>query len=144
MHSKFEQNIINIYGDKGKQWLLDLPNIVNKIAKKWNLTDLKPVDNLSINYVASGLHHDNILSDGETWKVIDPHRVISFPINEVWAFVQDIDSNVPFIAEYFNFKLEDVQKCYFMHAVLSSIWAVEDNMDPLVWLNLATKIRAEL
>ena len=55
MYSKFKQNIINIYGNKGKQWLLDLPNVVDKIAKEWDLTDLKPVNNLSINYVASGL-----------------------------------------------------------------------------------------
>ena len=54
MHSKFKQNIINIYGSKGQQWLDDLPDIVNKIAKEWNLTDLTPVNNLSINYVASG------------------------------------------------------------------------------------------
>ena len=90
------------------------------------------------------MHHDNILSDGETWKVIDPHGVIGFPINEVWAFVQDIDSDAPFIAEYFNFKLDDLKKCYFMHTVLSSIWAIEDNMDPKFWLNLSTKMRAKL
>ncbi len=54
MHSKFKQNVINIYGDKGKQWLLDLPSIVDKISKEWNLTDLKLVDNLSMNYVLSG------------------------------------------------------------------------------------------
>jgi streptomycin 6-kinase len=273
MHSKFKQNIINIYGDKGKQWLLDLPNIIANIADEWNLTDLTPVDNLSINYVLSGkqntqeiilklslnadlieqeytalkalagfgavevldckekalllkklfpaislktylpekriealkiaceltkklhqaplpqniklptieerfslldkdwpipsdllilarkfrneifskyneksvlhgdLHHDNILQDGEAWKVIDPHGVIGFPINEVWAFVQNIDEDLPFIAKYFKFNLADLKKCYFMHAVLSAVWAVEDNMEPLVWLDLALKIK---
>ena len=276
MHSKFEQNIINIYGNKGQQWLIDLPSIVAKIAQEWNLTNLKPVDNLSINYVLSGkqnsqeiilklsldtdlifhektalmalagygavpviayqnralllkklspaislkaylperqtealkiacevtkklssapfpqniklstieerfslldkawpipndylnlarqfrdhifnahqtrkvlhgdLHHDNILRDGEAWKVIDPHGVIGFPINEVWAFVQDIEQDIPFIAEYFNFKLEDVRKCYFMHSVLSSVLAIEDNMDPKFWLDLETKMKAKL
>ena len=271
MHKKFRQNIINIYGDKGKQWLLDLPTIIDKIAQEWNLTDLNPVDNLSINYVASGLqetqeiilklsldkdlierektalttladfgavsilayqdktlllkklspatslktylsarknealkiacevtkklhqaplpqnlklpsieerfslldkswpisqdylilarqfrnhifntyherrvlhgdlHHDNIIKHGNDWLIIDPHGVVGFPINEVWAFVQDIEQDVPFIAEYFNFKLEDIRKCYFMHAVLSSIWAIEDNIDPAFWLNLASK-----
>jgi streptomycin 6-kinase len=54
MYSKFKQHIINLYGSKGKKWLLDLPNITSLIAKKWHLTDLKPVANLSINYVASG------------------------------------------------------------------------------------------
>ncbi len=276
MHSKFEQNIINIYGTQGKHWLLDLPSIINKIAQEWNLTDLKSVDNLSMNYVLSGrqstqeiilklsldtdlifyektalmalagygavpvlayqdralllkklspatslktylparkqealkiacevtkklhqsslpnniklpsieerfslldkawpiphdylllarrfrdhtfntyyerrvlhgdLHHDNILSDGEDWKVIDPHGVVGFPINEVWAFVQDVEQDIPFIANYFGFRIDDIKKCYFMHTVLSSIWAVEDNMDPTFWLDLATKMKAKL
>ena len=254
MHSKFKQNIINIYGSKGQQWLDDLPDIVNKIAKEWNLTDLTPVNNLSINYVASGkqatqeiilklsldsdlierektaltalagygavpvlayqdrtlllkklspaislkiylpdrqaqalkiacevtknlhqaplpqniklptieerfslldkarpipqaylklarqfrdhifnayqtrkvlhgdLHHDNILQDGDDWKIIDPHGVIGFPINEVWAFVQDVGQDIPFIANYFGFPMDDIKKCYFMHSVLELVF----------------------
>lgn len=273
MNKKFENNILNIYGSKGKQWLIDLPKIIESISQEWNLTSLKPVDNLSMNYVASALqnsmkvilkisldselikgeytaltalaeygavevlahkentlllkklnpaislktylpdrrkealkiacevvkklhtpspsvssnitlpsieerfslfnqnwpissdllilarkfrdeiflryherkvlhgdlHHDNILQDGNTWKVIDPHGVIGFPINEVWAFVQDIEQDIPFIANYFNWSLNDVQKCYFMHSVLSSLWAIEDNMNPNHWLELALK-----
>ncbi len=84
------------------------------------------------------------MQDGQTWKIIDSHGVIGFPINEVWNLVQDIDSDIPFIAKYFNFKLEDVHKCYFMHSVLSSVWAVEDNMDPSFWLNLASKCKAKI
>lgn len=276
MHSKFKQNIINIYGNKSQQWLDDLPHIVNKIAQEWNLTDLTPVDNLSMNYVLSGkqgaqeiilklsldtdlierektaltalagygavpvlayqdrtlllknlspaislktylpdrqaqalkiacevtknlhqaplsqsiklpsieerfslldktwpipndylnlarqfrdhifntyqtrkvlhgdLHHDNILQDGNDWKIIDPHGVIGFPINEVWAFVQDIDNDIPFIAKYFGFPVDDIKKCYFMHSLLSSIWAMEDNMDPTFWLNLASKCKSKI
>jgi len=34
MHSKFKQNIINIYGSKGEQWLENLPDIINKIAQE--------------------------------------------------------------------------------------------------------------
>ena len=275
MNNKFETNIINIYGDKGKQWLLDLPNIIANIADEWNLNNLKPVDNLSMNYVAIGfqgaqaiilklsldesliereytalkalagfgavevlahkkktlllrkltsatslktylpdsklkalkiacevtrelhqaplpininlptieerfslldkdcpipsdllilarkfrdeifskytlrkvlhgdLHHDNILQDGDSWKVIDPHGVIGFPINEVWAFVQDVTQDIPFIANYFGFNIDDLRKCYFMHTMLSAVWSVEDNMDPSFWLNLATKIKAQ-
>ncbi len=272
MNNKFENNIISIYGDKGKQWLVDLPNIVANIAKEWNLSNLKPVDNLSINYVLSGkqatqeiilklslsedlifhektaltaladfgavevlaysprtlllkklspatslktylpdrriealkiaceitkqlhqaplleriklptieerlllldndwpipnyyltkartfrdkilnnfsprvilhgdLHHDNILSDGNRWKVIDPHGVIGLSLNEVWAFVQDVREDLPFIAKYFNFNLADLKKCYFMHAVLSAVWSIEDNMDPKPWLIKAERL----
>lgn len=54
MNHKFENNIISIYGDNGKQWLIDLPNILANIADEWNLSNLKPVDNLSMNYIVSG------------------------------------------------------------------------------------------
>ncbi len=51
----FESNIINIYGKKGKQWLDDLPSLVAKIEAEYGLSNLKPVEALSYNYVLSGL-----------------------------------------------------------------------------------------
>lgn len=271
MNSSFTTNIINIYGSKGKDWLNNLPEIIEDIAFHWNLSNLKPVDNLSMNYVASGfqgsqeiilklsvdekliereyialkaladfgavevlvyrektlllkklspatslktylpnrsqealeiacnltqklhqaplpadiklptieekfllldrdwpipqnylflarkyrdeifakqhirkvlhgdLHHENILQDGNSWKVIDPHGIVGFPINEVWAFVQDIERDIPFIANYFGYNIKDLKKCYFMHLTLSAVWAVEDNMDPSFWLDLVKR-----
>ena len=49
----FEKNIINLYGEKGKQWLDHLPNLVTQLANTYELSNLKPVDNLSYNYVLS-------------------------------------------------------------------------------------------
>lgn len=272
MNEKFAQNIINIYGDKGRQWLIDLPKIVAEIAKEWRLADIREIGNLSINYVVScvqdfsqvilklsldedlinreytalkalanygavdilnhksktlllkklspgvslksylpdrkeealkiacevakklhqaplnhniklptieerfatldkdwpieqnylalarkfrdeifskyqirkvlhgDLHLDNILSDGDSWKVIDPHGVIGFPINEVWSFAQDANEDLPLIANYFEFDLDHVRKCYFMHTLLSAVWALEDNMDPKPWLKRLNNI----
>ncbi len=54
MKRAFKQNIISIYGNEGKQWLKALPEIIAKIAKECNLANLKPVNNLSYNYVLSG------------------------------------------------------------------------------------------
>ena len=51
----FEENIINLYGEKGKQWLDDLPKLVAKTEVEYGLSNLKPVKNLSYNYVLSGL-----------------------------------------------------------------------------------------
>lgn len=53
----FEQNIINIYQEQGKKWLANLPHLIHKIAKEWELIDLKPVENLSFNYVLFGFQH---------------------------------------------------------------------------------------
>lgn len=50
----FKTNIINIYGAKAKTWLAYLPRLVEDMEKKWGLSDLKPVTNLSYNYVLAG------------------------------------------------------------------------------------------
>ncbi|MGQ3892361.1 aminoglycoside phosphotransferase family protein [Legionella sp. CNM-4043-24] len=49
-----EKNINNQYGEKGKQWLVDLPKRVRQIEAALGLSDLKAVNNLSYNYVMSG------------------------------------------------------------------------------------------
>lgn len=51
----FEQNIINLYGEKGRQWQENLPNHVAQLANTYGLSNLKAVNNLSYNYVLSGL-----------------------------------------------------------------------------------------
>lgn len=54
----FQSTILNIYGEKGNTWLEDLPNQVNRIAKQYQLSHLKPVNNLSYNYVLSGFRQN--------------------------------------------------------------------------------------
>lgn len=54
----FEKNIISIYGDKGKNWLADLPKQIKHIAAIWELDRLKPFYNLSYNYVLEGYQKD--------------------------------------------------------------------------------------
>jgi streptomycin 6-kinase len=54
MDSNLKENIIKIYGDKGKQWLDSLPEIIIKVAKEHILSGLNPVNNMTFNYVASG------------------------------------------------------------------------------------------
>lgn len=62
----------------------------------------------------------------------------------VWDFVQGIDKDISFIANYFGFNIDYLKKCYCVNAVLSSVWSVKDNMDPSLWLNLVTKMKAQL
>jgi streptomycin 6-kinase len=49
-----ENNIINLYGERGKQWLDDLPRLIANIEAAYGLSNLKPVKNLSYNYVLTG------------------------------------------------------------------------------------------
>lgn len=49
-----ENNIINLYRERGKQWLDDLPRLVANIEAAYGLSNLEPVKNLSYNYVLTG------------------------------------------------------------------------------------------
>lgn len=51
---ELEENIVNLYAEKGKQWLNNLPLLVTKLEKNIGLSNLKPLQNLSYNYVLSG------------------------------------------------------------------------------------------
>jgi streptomycin 6-kinase len=50
----FRSNIAGIYGEKGKTWIAELPELVSAISSKLDLRDLKEATNLSYNYVLSG------------------------------------------------------------------------------------------
>lgn len=52
--TNLEMNILNLYGNKGKQWLANLPSLVKQMETVYGLSSLKPVKNLSYNYVLSG------------------------------------------------------------------------------------------
>jgi streptomycin 6-kinase len=55
----FHSNIINIYSEKGKAWLDELPELVSATSSKLDLRDLREVTNLTYNYVLSGFQGDN-------------------------------------------------------------------------------------
>jgi streptomycin 6-kinase len=55
----FHSNIISIYGEKGKAWLNELPQLVSAISSRLVLRNLKEVTNLTYNYVLSGFQGDN-------------------------------------------------------------------------------------
>lgn len=50
----FENYILQTYGERGKVWLEKIPEMIDELAKKYHLTNLKPVPNLNFNYVAAG------------------------------------------------------------------------------------------
>lgn len=51
---ELEKNIITLYPNKGEQWLSNLSELTSEIAKKYKLSQLKPLKNLTYNYVLSG------------------------------------------------------------------------------------------
>ncbi|WP_200403877.1 aminoglycoside phosphotransferase family protein [Fangia hongkongensis] len=47
-----EKNVINVWGDTGREWLNRLPNIIDELSMHWKLSNVMPVENISYNYVA--------------------------------------------------------------------------------------------
>ncbi|MBA2654078.1 MAG: phosphotransferase [Gammaproteobacteria bacterium] len=52
---EFARNIINIYGEPGRKWLTDLPEIIKILSIKWQLNYISPVGNMTYNYVAKAI-----------------------------------------------------------------------------------------
>ena len=49
---EFFQTIQNTFGEDGKRWLESLPVLLNEASRRWGLTDIQLVSNLSYNFVA--------------------------------------------------------------------------------------------
>lgn len=50
----FKQKIRNTFGELGQRWLDSLDENIELYSKQWDLTDLRPVTNLTYNYVMMG------------------------------------------------------------------------------------------
>lgn len=64
---KFKTNILNRYDEKGKKWLENIDAMIQKYARKFKLSDIELIENLSINLVLfakSELYGDVVLKIG--------------------------------------------------------------------------------
>jgi len=52
----FQEKIIRSFGEKGRNWLIQLPLLFNECVEKWKLTDLQTSTDLSYNYVCFAQH----------------------------------------------------------------------------------------
>lgn len=55
--AEFIRTIQNVYFEKGKYWLEAFPAVLEEAARRWDLTDIQPVPNLSYNFVAAALRN---------------------------------------------------------------------------------------
>lgn len=54
---KFQSTIKSLYGEKGLVWLAKISNKTERLSKLWSLSDLKPVNNMTYNYVLAGFQN---------------------------------------------------------------------------------------
>jgi len=57
--SIFSSNIINIYGNKGKVWLTNLPELIKTLSLRFGLRNLTQASNCTYNYVLSGFQDES-------------------------------------------------------------------------------------
>jgi streptomycin 6-kinase len=50
--ASFTTTITNTFREEGRRWLADLPSLIEDAARRWDLTAIQPVGNLSYNFVA--------------------------------------------------------------------------------------------
>lgn len=55
----FQKNIANTYGEKGLSWLSSLDSTIKYAIKKYNLSNIQALPNLSYNYVTTAKQKDN-------------------------------------------------------------------------------------
>lgn len=71
------QNIKNVFGKEGEDWLSKLPSLVEMLCTHWNLSHVTPVNNMSFNYVAKAIMNADqpvILKIGCDKKSINAER----------------------------------------------------------------------
>ena len=54
-----KQNITNIFGEEGKNWIANLPVIISELTSYWELKQVTPVNNMTFNYVAKAMTSAN-------------------------------------------------------------------------------------
>ena len=79
----FVQKIKGAFGEEGVQWLSHLHQLIEVYEKKWELTILKPVNNLSYNYV---LHVKQINGCPAILKMGVPNKDFSNEINTLTSY----------------------------------------------------------
>ena len=61
----FIKTIQNVFGEKGKEWLTQLPDLIAHASERWGLTEMQPVPNLSYSFVAFAKQESSPLGRGQ-------------------------------------------------------------------------------
>jgi streptomycin 6-kinase len=85
----FIQNIHAAFGERGREWLVQLPDLIEEASARWGLEDVNAVPNLSYNFVAYASRPSTpILStqDDVILKIGVPNRELTSEMNALKLF----------------------------------------------------------
>lgn len=96
---KLKENITNLFGERGKKWLDNLPAIIFELASYWQLSSINPIDNMTYHYVAKAIFQNQpvvlkIGCDKET--INDEKKALNY--FDGHASIKLIDSNDQYYA----------------------------------------------
>lgn len=63
----FEQYTLDIYGEKGREWIDHLPVLLTSLEERWSIRIEPPFAELSYNYVAPAIRADGSLAALKVW-----------------------------------------------------------------------------
>lgn len=66
----FTKTIQNVFGYEGREWLNQLPELIQFASKRWGLTDIQPVSNLSYNFAAFAKRPSTVLPIGRSAHIV--------------------------------------------------------------------------
>ena len=76
-------NVVLYFGERGREWLTNLPTLLDEVAQSWSLNIKQPYPNLSINYVARATRTDGT---EVVIKIGVPNREITTEISALCCF----------------------------------------------------------
>jgi len=132
----FVHTIHNIHGIAGNEWLNQLPYEIQKASSLWDLTDIKPLPNLSYNFVATakrashsgfsdvilkmGLPHAEIRSEMVALRLLNHTKTCQLIANDkekCWLLLERVMPG----AQLANLKNDD-EATHIAAEVMKSIW----------------------
>lgn len=126
------RNITGIYGEKGQEWFNNLPQIINFLCNHWQLTQLKPVSNMTYNYVAKAISKLNqsvvlkiscdektIIDEKEALKHFAGSGAIQLIDYQDQYFAMLLEQAVPGVSlkTYYPQQMDIVINCYLQTAI---------------------------
>ena len=135
-----------------KNWKIPL----RYLQKARDLRDYLLLTTCSEVLLHGDLHHDNILLSSGDYVAVDPKGVVGDPSFEVTTFICNpipdllnqlnfcdiVKRSISIFAETLDIQEQRIINWCFVKAVLSWIWALDDNMDTKYWEKM-TKIFEE-
>jgi len=112
----FQQNILTLYGERGKKWLNELPSILATSIEKYGLSQLEPVSNMSFNFVARGylsnkpiivklgLNSHALLMEAQCLKAFKDHGCPDVIVNTDNLIIMDCAEPGTTLKKYFPFQ----------------------------------------